>query len=44
MCGCIFYMLDTNQDEVSLEDLIDEFMNFYFAGINCLIMKYIIIF
>ena len=39
MCGCIFYMLDTNQDEVSLEDLIDQFVNFYFAGIHRLIMK-----
>ena len=39
MCGYIFYMLDSKQDEVSLEDLIDEFMNFYFAGIHCLIVK-----
>lgn len=39
MCGCIFYMLDTKQDEVSLEDLIDQFVNFYFAGIHCLILK-----
>ena len=25
-------MLDTKQDEVSIEDLIDQFVVFYFAG------------